>query len=423
MIRDVVKAWFTTCVQAGFVAGLFVSLFACSSAGLPPSTTGANETLQHDSAQYVLMIDAGSRGSRIYIYRVEHKDEDELPYIRVAPIQREKDEATWVHKVEPGLSEYQTNPEAAGRSLEELISFAEEKLGSDPNTLAATPVYLMATGGMRAVPEAQQNQILKNVREYLQSTPFRFIGSEVISGQKEALFSWITVNYLLGRLGNAQGILTVGALELGGASTQIAFVAQEISPEDHMVVRLGGTEFVVYTRSYPELGQNKAEAKVNSPACYPKDYQGLGAGIGVGDYDACRVAILETLAEPCYGSACSLMGFDQPPISGEFWALSGYYYTASFFRTGEPLSISDLEREGRVYCATDWVDILKTFSNEKPKFLGQYCFSSAYIVTLLVDGYGFDRDASVITTSNEIDNQKLSWTLGAVLYMYSRLGS
>lgn len=67
---------------------------------------------------------------------------------------------------------------------------------------------------------------MASVRNYLSTTPFKFQDkwARVISGEEEGVFGWITVNYLASTL-VPQGGTTLGALDLGGASTQITFVA------------------------------------------------------------------------------------------------------------------------------------------------------------------------------------------------------
>ena len=83
---------------------------------------------------------------------------------------------------------------------------------------------LKATGGMRLVPEPERGRIMAEVRRYLAASLFDLQSAVIISGQQEALFGWMTVNYMLGLLGDGGPFPTVGALDLGGASTQITFL-------------------------------------------------------------------------------------------------------------------------------------------------------------------------------------------------------
>jgi len=66
---------------------------------------------------------------------------------------------------------------------------------------------------------------------------------EVISGKDEGVYQWLSINYVLGKLDGAEsagagsagtgsagtGPRTVGALDMGGASLQIAM---EVYPDD-----------------------------------------------------------------------------------------------------------------------------------------------------------------------------------------------
>lgn len=55
------------------------------------------------------------------------------------------------------------------------------------------------------------------------------------------------------------GRQTVGALDLGGASTQITFVSREEieDSENNMTLRLYGQDYSLYTHSYLCYGQNE----------------------------------------------------------------------------------------------------------------------------------------------------------------------
>jgi apyrase len=55
--------------------------------------------------------------------------------------------------------------------------------------------------------------------------PFRYTRgfSKVITGQDEAIYLWVTVNFLKGRFSGGPALRTYGTLDMGGASTQNAF--------------------------------------------------------------------------------------------------------------------------------------------------------------------------------------------------------
>lgn len=46
--------------------------------------------------------------------------------------------------------------------------------------------------------ETAANEVLASIQNYFESQPFDFRGAQIISGQEEGLYGWITANYLMG---------------------------------------------------------------------------------------------------------------------------------------------------------------------------------------------------------------------------------
>ena len=68
---------------------------------------------------------------------------------------------------------------------------------------------------------------------------------------------------LLNSLIHPSGVSTVGSMDLGGASTQLAFqVGEELKGEDFLPVRLYGYDYNVYTHSYLCYGKNEAANQI-----------------------------------------------------------------------------------------------------------------------------------------------------------------
>lgn len=60
-----------------------------------------------------------------------------------------------------------------------------------------------------------------------------------------------------------EGAKTVGSMDLGGASTQVAFAVQDdLTGPDYMHVKLYGYPYNVYTHSFLCYGKNEAEKRV-----------------------------------------------------------------------------------------------------------------------------------------------------------------
>ncbi|KAG8535379.1 hypothetical protein GDO81_028695, partial [Engystomops pustulosus] len=115
----------------------------------------------------------------------------------------------------------------------------------------------------RMMNPAVANEVLTSVENTLRSSPFDFQGARIISGQEEGAYGWITVNYLLGNFiqrSYFRSVRTSGALDLGGASTQITFESDDfIESEDNSLhFRLYGRSYNVYTHSFLCYGKDQA---------------------------------------------------------------------------------------------------------------------------------------------------------------------
>lgn len=137
-----------------------------------------------------------------------------------------------------------------------------------------TPLVLKATAGLRLLPEHQAETLLNEVRTMFEKCPFYTTKDSVsiMDGVDEGIFSWFTVNYLLGRLtGNPDR--TSAALDLGGGSTQVTFAPTTPATLKqveyiHKVNAIKGT-IPVYTHSYLGLGLMAARKEILTHSAKP----------------------------------------------------------------------------------------------------------------------------------------------------------
>src|SRR5210317_1687629 len=111
-------------------------------------------TASKKGRKYMAVIDAGSSGSRIHVYKYSGGGRSSKTV--------EPDHATMKEK--PGLSSFASKPTEAGAALEPLIKFAKEHIPVD--MVKSTPIVLKATAGMRLVQQDQPaavEGILKSV--------------------------------------------------------------------------------------------------------------------------------------------------------------------------------------------------------------------------------------------------------------------
>lgn len=214
--------------------------------------------------QYALMIDAGSTGSRIHIYKFNNCGKSAAYEYEV------------FKQIQPGLSSFKGRPQDAAASLDPLLEEAVNVV--PPSLYSCTPIAVKATAGLRLLGAEQSTEILEAVRRRLLSTyPFHVIekdGVVIMDGKDEGVYAWITANYLLGsiRPDAPKDEATYAVLDLGGASTQIVFEPSfgeddndgALEEGDHKYdLQFGGKNHVLYQHSYLGYGLMKARNNVH----------------------------------------------------------------------------------------------------------------------------------------------------------------
>ena len=405
--------------------------------------------------RYGIVLDAGSSGTRTYIYRWLHNDlaRADASNLQTLPELISKD--TWTKKVHIGLSTYGETPSLIGDDhLQPLLDHALEHV---PESLVPqTPIFLLATAGMRLLPSHQQEMVLSTVCQYIRtntkfSIPDCGLHVQIISGEKEALFGWLAANYLVGGFDDAaehdhgKGHHTYGFLDMGGASAQIAFVPNATEAEKHgndlKLVRLrridgSAEDYKVFVTSWLGFGVNEArklyvknliqsyegDGVIELPdPCLPTgvklsldshtilsddDIEEDRHILGTGNFDAClrQTHPLLRLDVPCEDYPCLVNGVHVPAIDfsvNHFIGISQYWHTThEIFEMGYDDKAYDFETyQARVhaFCTRDWASILedvqyKTWGKKVDvNTASDVCFRASWLINMLHDGIGVPR--------------------------------
>lgn len=142
--------------------------------------------------QYALMIDAGSTGSRIHVYRFSRCQDSKVSGPSLPKLIDEQ-----FIKTQPGLSAYPNSPTGAAESLRVLLDAAIEGVPVDQR--ACTPLAVRATAGLRLLGERQSGAIIAEVERWLRSEwPFAVAKGAVsiMGGAEEGVYAWVTINYV-----------------------------------------------------------------------------------------------------------------------------------------------------------------------------------------------------------------------------------
>ncbi|GFN75651.1 ectonucleoside triphosphate diphosphohydrolase 1 [Plakobranchus ocellatus] len=418
---------------------------------------------------YAVVFDAGSTHTSMFVYKWNAaKYEGTAVARQIGETCKAKGE---------GIASFENNPSEAGASLIDCLKKAETLI---PNSkYSDTPVYLGATAGMRLLKlrnPAAAEAILESVRSTFSLSKFKLLNKttsvRIISGADEGTFSWVTSNYLTNAFdvdkpwvkGPIPRFLytSAGALDLGGASTQITFIAEEgtVIPKGYSHnVKLYGEDYIVYTHSFlcygvvqvvntlyatlikanpnassidhvclPE-GYNKtvSSRKVFSSPCVSGFVEILDKNYtfkGTGDEAACTKLLSDSLFNKTYCpySHCSFNGVYQPPVTGPFFAFSTYFYVASFLnltKNSAYCEFDEFEEAVTNFCNKTWKEILEIPASEKDRedYLMFYCLEAQYIKLLLHDNFNFTEEQwSSVAFVSKVSGSEVGWTLGFVLY-------
>lgn len=364
------------------------------------------------SLQYAVIIDAGSSGSRAHVFEYARS----LPLIPLPLIKDIFNQST-----QPGLSSYASNPSAAGPSLQPILDASVDTLRRKGANLSQVPISVLGTAGMRLLPENQQAAIYANVRQYIRDHySFSLKNEDVrtITGIMEGVYDWLDVNYLLNNFIHPNA--TVGSIDMGGASTQIAFTTTDTSQSaNEIVLYLNHTPYRLFSQSFLGLGQDQARQTMttgtsyapDAPSCYPSGYP-FNSQTGNFDFSICSNT---------YATIIQSYNVSERVLSTEgqsFIAFSGIYYNYNFFNVLQTPTQSALESQINAVCYLSWTQLQLNYPQEPLSLLPNYCANAVYFDDLLYNTY--QLQGSQLTVTNQLNGTGIDWTLGALLYQLTQ---
>eukprot|EP01088_Endostelium_zonatum_P011564 TRINITY_DN25711_c0_g1_i1.p1 TRINITY_DN25711_c0_g1~~TRINITY_DN25711_c0_g1_i1.p1 ORF type:complete len:495 (-),score=110.68 TRINITY_DN25711_c0_g1_i1:44-1528(-) len=386
--------------------------------------------------KYVVFMDAGSTGTRIYVYT--YPASSKIPLLLIGSV----NETRLDYRVRPGLATFGKNLSAIPEYLTPLLDFATKSVPQ--NQQATTPLYLTGTAGFRIINSSESDAIMAVTQQFFQKSKFLFKFTRVITGQEEGAFGWVSVNYLSNKLGRPPSE-TVTGMDLGGASTQISFYSDDpaIPVTDKFSVRFNGYTYNLYTHSYLYFGQDQYRLQVlnhlvalhpdstsiDNP-CYFTGYQENFTTIdnqliqfnGTSDFDACEsiqksIMGIDNKTLPNTG----MRGVYQPKLNNNYAiAFSAFYRNIESLFLGKTQSpslqqIEDLMKTN--ICRMDWEQAKSYFSAVgEESIISGYCMIGTYIELLLADAYGFAKTTTGIVFLGDTNGNTFEYPLGAVMY-------
>ncbi|XP_064465833.1 ectonucleoside triphosphate diphosphohydrolase 2-like [Ornithodoros turicata] len=360
-----------------------------------------------------LVVDAGSSHSELTLYRWAQ------PKFRGTGRVEEESHVS----MEDGISSL--GPRAAGSALAASMGPILSKAPAN------TPVYLGATAGMRLLNISNPDRsdaLFLSIECSLRNFSLR--QASILTGQQEGLFAWLSVNYLLDAFLD-ETPETLGALDMGGASTQIAFQADT---PNSIHLKLYGRDYGVASRSYLCFGVNEAmrrflarlveQGNFATTVESPCHNEGLSFNRSADDLfgspctqtratirwlqnndgNTTFTFVGKSSGQKCYEAVTDMMGphgchlvykecvdpmVPAVPTNQKFVAFSAYYYLMKALNSTNT-SMGGFLNASYTLCSSTW-NVALTMGIPK-KYLPAYCFQSMYMHDLLAEKYGFTAD-------------------------------
>ncbi|KAG9138034.1 hypothetical protein Leryth_001294 [Lithospermum erythrorhizon] len=421
---------------------------------------------------YTVVVDCGSTGTRVNVYEWLMEDGSKsskrnLPVLmHMYPDNVRKSESCRYHcmQTEPGLHKFVGNATGVRGSVEPLIHWAEQWV--PVGRRSDTPIFVLATAGMRRLVEDDARRILQDVEGVVKQHGFMHRKSwiRVLSGREEAYYGWVALNYKMGVLGSSSRKSTLGLLDLGGSSLQLVAETDGPSEGEHILEsQVGASKHHLLAYSLPAFGLNKAFDRTvvmlshghslaeNADNAFEVRHPCLGSGfsrnytcndcfgthsttsknskndlssiflLGNPDWDICKAlvraaAINASNLELSHGgqnSSCNglssyrgnkLLILTKASRSvSRYHALSAFFAVYSMFNLGPSANVTSMWERGQQLCSAAWVN--KTIPHG-----GLYCFRAAYITSLIEDVLCLSSYSEILFGPGDI-----SWTLGAAL--------
>lgn len=390
------------------------------------------------STSYGIFIDAGSSGTRLWIYNwTTSYAPDKLPKIRGSVFMKDT----------PGLSDKADNTTEIRQIIHQMIEVAKGNISADQHW--DTPIYVFATAGLRMLPEHKADSVTQFIYELLKDktfNPFEFDDSanvRILSGEEEGVFAWLALNYLNDAFNkDTKADPTVGILELGGASTQIAFIPKGILLADKFTIYLASHRYSLYVHSYLDYGQEHVEkwvkndlvekqpnARTLQNPCMLRGDSVVVDGKtfeGTSNPTEC-LTILEKMVyktedKMCHPKPCAIGTAYQPSIPRDkiFYALGAFgkvLQNLGEVQDSGLINLNSIRKKAIEFCKKDIATLRTDYRNISTNVLKtKTCLTGLYMGVLFVNGYQFSNNTDKIFVKEKINDIEIDWTLGALLY-------
>ncbi len=388
------------------------------------------------------VIDAGSSGSRLFLYEV-------LPglYPVVTKIAEYEYAVMPNGKREEGINNFvcPSSPEVESSVfplvIQPLLDSILPILAQMSVQPAEVEVNLLATAGMRYAEKMFGHQAVLNfydqIRCGIQASGFMTGEIRTTDGQREeGVWTWLNFNDVELDLFRTD-TSAMGIVEVGGSSLQLSFpVSKEFeSDECVQLICINGREIRLYCKSYMGLGQDDARKEMRiklaeqSSRCFPTGFpaqhdqgdvlDGVGhfrlARTGDFDFTGCNAVYEDIILNKIKSDPMPDIG----ALQVEFVGTDAIYHATSYWKVeNDPLRLAAMIMD---QCLT----MDKFPGIESNEFIQAQAANSTYIRTLLYGRHGLfsacpNQLVKAVSNKTDSGHTRLTWTRGYLFLKHAR---
>ncbi|WOL05380.1 hypothetical protein Cni_G14108 [Canna indica] len=255
------KKWLRAIVGIAALLFLFSLILLCSKF--------FHTSFSHETPKYYVMLDCGSTGTRVYVYKWSIDRSERYKNLPIAlqslpqgPQRNPRTQSGRAYhrmETEPGFDKLVRNGSGLRAAMLPLLEWAEKQIPKHAHK--STSLFLYATAGVRRLPSSDSEWLLDEAWTILKNSSFlcRREWVKIISGMEEAYYGWIALNHHTGLLGSLSSQKTYGSLDLGGSSLQVTFETETPTNDDTSVsLRIASASHHLSAYSLSGYGLNDA---------------------------------------------------------------------------------------------------------------------------------------------------------------------
>lgn len=408
-----------------------------------PSSDVIKIRYKNYTSKSLIIVDMGSSGTRMHAFTIKKslkQPHNAVPNITEVALAKSSDGLA--------VASFEKNPQDIGKHIAPIYQKLKTELADNNIDINTTPIYFLATAGMRLISQDKQDQIHSALIDVLTSQGHKDeIIAKTIPGSLEGIFDWLSVNYKLGTLQNKKP--TVAALDMGGASTQVAmeYAYNKYSNiDDVYTITFAGHKYHIYSKSILGYGLHQTKKNITKfnanqleSQCSINKHSSTISNLLVNKKDKFTIInqqditnqsnkdtanheIIDFNFKSCTNLIKSYLKNKKEHLAitkaikkalknkMKLMAVSGYYYNFKFFNSNSP---EELLKKIPDTCHSHRSEFKKMFPDISEEELNETCFNATYLRILLNHGYDIPENYSnFIIPKHDID-----WTIGAAVFI------